>query len=257
VVEVASPVQQWFIDQIETFAPAAWYAERQQLYAELLALEPSQESSRDGDICLFILAQIVAAFQLTSSAASRSPRGRNPHETWYSKERQRIVKLLQQITESPVVASFQAKVRYYAAEEVTCPHGRNQKTCEALYALGVTLQLLQRHPPSPGVRKHVERLRHLTPHLPPLHDLCMPQAVDETMAESTGLLTEVAETPERLADERVLYLLGTVVSRLRQAGLTVEQSCACVDRIVSWCFGHPDPSGTRPTLLAEQWRRLW
>jgi hypothetical protein len=250
-------VRQWFVDQIETFAPVAWYAERQQLYAELLALNPPQEVARDGDVCLFVLAQVVAAYQLSVPAAGRSPRGRNAHETWYSKERQRIVKLLQQITESPVVASFQAKIRYYGAEEVTCPHGRNQKTCEALYALALTIQLVERYPPSPGVRKYVERLRRLTPHLSPLQELCVPQTLDETTAASTGMLSGAAKTPEPLADEGVLYLLGTVVSRLRKAELTVEQSCAFVDRIVSWCFGYTDPSGTRSTQLAEQWRRLW
>jgi hypothetical protein len=254
---LSSSVRQWFVDQIEAFAPPVWYAERQQLYAELLALNPSQESAGDGDVCLFVLAQVVAAYQLSMPAAGKSPRGRSAHETWYSKERQRIVKLLQQITESPVVASVQAKIRYYGAEEVTCPHGRNQKTCEALYALALTVQLVERYPPSPGVRKHVERLRHLMPHLPPLQELCVPQALDETTAASTGMLSGAAKIPEPPAEDGVLYLLGTVVSRLRQTGLTVEQSCTLIDRLLSWCFGHIDASGTRPALLAEQWRRLW
>jgi hypothetical protein len=252
-------MRQWFIEQIETFAPATWRAERQQLYMELLALNPSPEISRDGDVCLFVLAQVMAAQQLTTPAAGRSSRGRKAHETWYSKERQRIARMLQQIAESPVVSSFQSQVRYYSAEEVTCPHGRNQKTCESLYALGLTLQLLERYPPNPSARKYIERLRHLTPHLPPLSDLCTPQAhvLDETPATSVNLLSEAAGAPVAPLDDRALYLLGTVVSRLRQAGLTVGQSCALVDRLLSECFGQVDPTGTRPALLAEQWRRLW
>ena len=250
-------MRQWFIEQIEAFAPAAWHAERQQLYTELLALNPSPEISRDADVCLFVLAQVVAAQHLTAPVPGKSSRGRNAHETWYSKERQRIVRLLHQITESPVVASFRSQVRYYSAEEVTCPHGRNQKTCESLYAFGLTLQLLERYPPNPSGRKYTERLRHLTPDLPALSDLCAPQALDETSAASTTLLSASAGPSAAAPDDRVLYLLGTVVSRLRQTGLTVAQSCALVDRLLSACFGQADPDGARPALLAEQWRRLW
>jgi hypothetical protein len=252
-------MRQWFIEQIEAFAPAAWHTERQQLYTELQALNPSPEISRDADVCLFVLAQVVAAQQLTAPTQGRSSRGRNAHETWYSKERQRIARLLHQITESPVVASFQSQVRYYSAEDVTCPHGRNQKTCESLYAFGLTLQLLERYPPNPSVRKYTERLRQLTPDLPSLSDLCAPQAqaLDETSAASTTQLSASAGSSAAPPDDRVLYLLGTVVSRLRQTGLTVAQSCALVDRLLSACFGQIDPDGTRPALLAEQWRRLW
>ena len=68
-----------------------------------------------------------------------------------------MAKLLMQIAESPVVASFQSAVTYYEAADVTCQHGRNQKTCEALYALRFTLHLLERHQASRWARKQVER----------------------------------------------------------------------------------------------------
>jgi hypothetical protein len=48
-----------------------------------------------------------------------------------------------------------------------------------------------------------------------------------------------------------------VVSRLRQVGMTVAQSCDVVDRILTFCFDQPDgEAGERPAQLAEQWRRL-
>jgi hypothetical protein len=66
----------------------------------------------------------------------------------------------------------------------------------------------------------------------------------------------VASTADPLTDDCALYLLGTVVGRLRQAGLTVAQSCDVVDRLLTLCFDQPDAVGNRPALLAEQWRRL-
>jgi hypothetical protein len=153
------------------------------------------------------------------------------------------------------VSSFHATVRYYAAEEVTCPHGRNQKTCDALYALRLTLELLERYPALPGVRKQMERLRHLEPHLPPLSEVCRPQRPSPLEAPLSGMAMP-ASTADPLTDDGVLYLLGTVVGRLRQAGLTVAQSCDVVDRLLTLCFGQRDTAGDRPALLAEQWRRL-
>ena len=253
-------ILQWFIDQIETFSAAAWQQERRQLYADLLALNPSQETPRDEHVCLFVLAQIVAAHQLaTSEAGKKASRGRSAHETWYSKERQRLAKLLQDIAESPVVASFHSTIRYYPAADVTCPHGRNQKTCDALYALRLTLNLLERSPMPPGVRKQVERLRHLEPHLPQLRELCEPQGQPSQNATDhpDDAVLATYERRDASVDEPILYLLGTVMNRLRQAGLSVAQSCSVVDRIVSWCFDRPDPGGTRPMHLAEHWRRLY
>ena len=56
----------WFISHIEAFAPAAWRAERQQLYAALLALQPSPSTTLYDDAGLFVLAQILAAHQLAT-----------------------------------------------------------------------------------------------------------------------------------------------------------------------------------------------
>ena len=149
-------VLQWFISHIEVFAPAAWHAERQQFYATLPALQPAPSTTLYDDVGLFVLAQILAAHQLASPPASGTrPERTSAHATWYEKERQRVARLLWQITDSPIVASFQATVTYYEAADVTCQHGRNQKTCEALYALRLTLQLLE-IPGEPGVgaQKH-------------------------------------------------------------------------------------------------------
>jgi hypothetical protein len=246
----------WFADQIETFAPATWYDERQSLYAELIALPSDQVPSQNDPIGLFVLSQVVAAHQLTRPALDEKPRrDRSAHDNWYSKERNRIAKLLQQIDESPVVSSFHATVHYYVAEEVTCPHGRNQKTCDALYALRLTLDLLERYPALPGVRKQVERLRHLEPHLPSLTEVCRPQR-HAPFEEPLSDMAMVASTADLLTDECALYLLGTVVGRLRQVGLTVAQSCDVVDRLLTLCFDQPDAAGNRSALLAEQWRRL-
>ena len=247
------PLVTWFIDRIETFAPANCREERQQLYADLLAIPAARETSLYDHVGLFVLAQIVAAQQVVASSGSDNvSRRRSAHETWYSKERQRLAKMLKQIEESPVVASFHPSIRYYAAETVTCPHGRNQKTCEALYGLGLTLTLLDRYPALRGVRKHVERLRHLEPHLPALRELCQPQH-DPQALDPYGMETPVSSSS---LDDGTIYLLGTVVNRLRQAGLTVAQSCELVDRILTWCFDQVDPEGVRPTHLAEHWRRL-
>ena len=129
-------VLQWFMSQIETFAPAAQREERQQLYADIGALPSSSSITLYDDVGLFVFAQIMAAHQLTASRISgQRPERSSAHATWYEKERQRVAKLLMQIAESPVVASFQSAVTYYEAADVTCQHGRNQKTCEALYAL--------------------------------------------------------------------------------------------------------------------------
>ncbi len=253
---VHPPILEWFIGRVETFAPTVWHTERQLLYTELMALPAAQERLPGDHIGLFVLAQVVAAHQLaTPVAAGKTRRGRTAHETWYSKERQRIAKLLQQLDDSPVVAAFHATIRYYPAEAVTCPHGRNQKTCDTLYALRLTLQLLERYPALPGVRKQVERLRQLEPHLPLLHDLCPPQDPPEADDSVSSLETPSLAT-EFSGDSRVLYLLGTVVGRLRQAGLSVAQSCDVVDRLLSYCFGQLDASGTRSKALAEQWRLL-
>ena len=247
---------EWFADQIETFAPAMWHDERQKLYAELNALTSDQTPSQNDHIGLFVLSQVVAAHQLTKPALDEKPqRDRSAHENWYSKERNRIAKLLQQIDESPVVSSFRATIQYYPAEDVTCPHGRNQKTCDALYALRLTLDLLERYPALPGVRKQVERLRHLEPHLPPLSEVCQPQH-HSPWDESLSDMAMSASTADPLPADCPVYLLGTVVGRLRQAGLTVAQSCGVVDRLLTLCFDQPDAAGDRPALLAEQWRRL-
>ena len=168
---------QWFINYIETFAPAVQREERQQLYATILALQSAPSPTLYDEVGLFVFAQIVAAHQLaTPRASGQRPERSSAQATWYEKERQRVSRLLLQIAESPVVASLQATVTYYEAANVTCQHGHNQKTCEALYALRLTLQLLERHPASPWVRKQVERLRQREPHLPPLHALCAPLA---------------------------------------------------------------------------------
>lgn len=253
---VSLSLLEWFADQIETFAPATRYGERQTLYAELNALQSDQSASQNDHIGLFVLSQVVAAHQLTKPALDEKPRrDRSAHDNWYSKERNRIAKLLQQIDESPVVSSFHATVHYYSAEAVTCPHGRNQKTCDALYALRLTLDLLERYPALPGVRKQVERLRHLEPHLPPLSDVCRPQRPSPLEAPLSDMAMP-ASTTDLPPDDCALYLLGTVVGRLRQAGLTVAQSCDVVDRLLTLCFDQPDAAGKRPALLAEQWRRL-
>ena len=134
-------VLQWFISHIETFAPAAQREERQQFYATVLALQSSPSTTLYDDVGLFVLAQIMAAHQLAApTAATKRPERSSAHATWYDKERQRVAKLLRQIAESPVVASFQSTVTYYDAADVTCQHGRNQKTCEELYALRLTRQ---------------------------------------------------------------------------------------------------------------------
>jgi hypothetical protein len=153
------------------------------------------------------------------------------------------------------VSSFHATVRYYSAEEVTCPHGRNQKTCDALYALRLTLDLLERYPALSGVQRQVERLRRLQPHLPPLSEVCRPQRQSALEAPLSDMATP-ASTANPLPDDCGRYLLGTVVGRLRQSDLTVAQSCGVVDRLLELCFDQPDATGDRPTLLAEQWRRL-
>ena len=256
---MSATMRQWFIQRIDTFAPPAFAAARQQLYQTLQALPSPPESAASNAVELFVLAQIVAAQQLTGPASAAPGRERrDAHATWYAKERQRIARLLGQIAESPVVASFQSTVHYYPAEEVTCPHGRNLKTCEALYALGFTLQLLERHPVHGIVRKQVERLRQREPHLPALHELCAPQGLERPQVGDAGLSLPArpAAEPPPASDELTTYLLGTVVSCLRHAGLTTAQSCTILDGALSCCFGRPDPTGTRPAMLAEQWRRL-
>lgn len=251
-----SPLWQWFINTVETFAPPAVAAERQQWYSTLMALAP--ETRVLDDMGLFIVSQIVAAQQVLTASGSRGKTSgrRGAHETWYAKERQRVAKLLTQILESPVVVSLQATVQYYDAETITCQHGRNVKTCEALYALSVTLQLLERQPVHGVVRKQVERLRQREPHLPPQHELCPPESGRESAVYPARAETILATPSGRLAEEVTTYLLGTVVNRLRHGGLTIAQSCTFVDAALTWCFGWPDPQGTRPQLLAEQWRRL-
>ena len=146
----------------------------QQLYADIGALPSSPSITLYDDVGLFVFAQIVAAHQLTARGSLDSAQRSSAHATWYEKERQRVAKLLMQIAESPVVASFQSAVTYYEAADVTCQHGRNQKTCEALYMLRLTLHLLERHQASRWARKQVERLRQREPHLPQLTDLCAP-----------------------------------------------------------------------------------
>ena len=252
-------VLQWFISHIETFAPVARREERQQFYTAILALQPSPSTTLYDDVGLFVLAQIMAAHQLaTPIAAAKRPERSSAHATWYEKERQRVARLLQQIAESPVVASFQATVTYYEAADVTCQHGRNQKTCEALYVLRLTLQLLEQQQTSRWVRKQVERLRQREPHLPQLNELCAPlgAVVDEAAAPVPGVSPATPAASAYTPDDLTAYLLGTIVGRLRHVGLTVAQSCVLVDRALHCCFGRSDPLGTRPTLLAEQWRHL-
>lgn len=246
----------WFIRTIETFAPASWEAQRQIFYQALATLPQLPDAQPVDDLAVFVLAQIVVAQQLTTTSLSEKGREpRNAHATWYAKERQRLAKLLGQIAESPVVASFRFTLQYYAAEDVTCPHGRNVKTCEELYGLGLTLQMLERYPGHGIVRKQIERLRQREPWLPPLQELCVPQALAEetlVLQDATSAMMASASPP----DERATYLLGTVVNRLRQASFTVAQSCSLVDQILTCCFGQPDVAGTRPARLVEQWRRL-
>lgn len=250
-------VLQWFTSQIETFAPATQRAERQQLYADIGALPSSPSITLYDDVSLFVFAQIVAARQLMAPRASgQRPERSSAHATWYEKERQRVAKLLQQIAESPVVASFQSAVTYYEAFDVTCQHGRNQKTCETLYMLRFTLHLLERHQASRWARKQVERLRQREPHLPQLNDLCAPLEPVPAEAPEPAPGTSDASTTSGAPDDLTAYLLGTIVARLRHAGLTVGQSCALVDRVLHCCFGRSDPLGTRAAVLAEQWRRL-
>ena len=258
---VQPPALQWFIRYIEMFAPAVYREERQQFYADILAYEVAPPAALSEHPGLYVLAQIVAAQQtaLPLTAGKRAER-LDAHATWYEKERQRIAKMLQQIAESPVVASFQSALTYYAAADVTCEHGRNQKTCEELYALRLTLQMLERHQGARWMRKQVERLRQREPHLPGLNDLCAPvaESPDEELpgVEAEAGRPEALSTASTPPDEVTAYLLGTMVGRLRQVGLTVAQSCAMVDRVLHYCFGRSDPSGTRPASLAEQWRRL-
>src|SRR5262245_45129374 len=184
---VQPAVLQWFISHIETFAPAAQREERQQFYTALLALQPSSNTTFYDDVGLFVLTQIMAAHQLaTPTAAVKRAERSSAHVTWYAKERQRVAKLLQQIAESPVVASFQSTVTYYEAADVTCQHGRNQKTCEALYALRLTLQLLAQQQTSRWVRKQVERLGQREPYLPQLNELCAPLGRAMSGGSGTG-----------------------------------------------------------------------
>lgn len=237
----------WFIRSIEQYAPASQREARQQLYAELQALQPAAAEGLTDDVPLFILVQIAAAQTLATPKAT-GPRERGQaHATWYAKERQRVAKLLGQIAESPVVATFQSTLTYYDAADVTCIHGRNQKTCEELYALRVTLTLLEQPQAARLVRKPLERLRQREPYLPELDDLCAPVPPGAEEADAPASTQEV--------DETASYLLGTIVSRLRQLGFSVSQSCGLVDRILTCCFGRLDPQGTRPVLFAEHWRR--
>jgi len=252
-------VLQWFMNQIETFAPPVQREERQQLYTDIGALSSSPSTTLYDDVGLFVFAQIVAAHQLLASRVSGPRPGRaSAHATWYEKERQRVAKLLMQIAESPVVASFQSAVIYYEAADVTCQHGRNQKTCEALYMLRLTLHLLERHQASRWARKQVERLRQREPHLPQLNDLCAPlePVPGEVPDPAPGPPVTATAGGTRAPDDLTAYLLGTIAARLRHTGLTVGQSCALVDRVLYCCFGRPDPLGTRAAVLAEQWRRL-
>lgn len=253
------PVLQWFVRYIEMFAPAVQRQERERFYADVLALSAVPSAQLLDHLGLYVLAQIVAAAQVALPLpAGKRPERLDAHATWYEKERQRIAKMLQQIAESPVVASFQSTVTYYEAADVTCAHGRNQKTCEELYALRFTLQMLERHQAAHWVRKHVERLRQREPHLPLLTDLCAPVTVVDEVPMMASASQGEASVPVAVPppDDLTAYLLGTMVGRLRQVGLTVAQSCTLVDRALHCCFGRCDPLGTRPVMLAEQWRRL-
>src|SRR5262245_15083855 len=99
------------MSQIETFAPAAQREERQQLYAAIGALPSSPNTTLYDDVSLFVCAQIVAARQsIAPRVSGQRPERSSAHATWYEKERQRVAKLLSQIAESPVVASFQSAV---------------------------------------------------------------------------------------------------------------------------------------------------
>src|SRR5262249_31389308 len=151
------------------------------------ALQPAPSTSLYDDVGLFVLAQIVAAHQLASPmAAGKRAERSSAHTTWYAKERQRVARLLQQIAGSPVVASFQAAVSYYEAAAVTCRHGRNQKPCEALYALRLTLQPLEQQQTARGVRKQVERLRQREPPLPQFNELCAPLGRSSACADAVA-----------------------------------------------------------------------
>lgn len=88
------PLITWFIDAIETFAPPQGCEARQQLYADLMTLQPEPPVTSEDHIALFVLAQVVAARQLALPKNAGKGRGSTSHETWYSKERQRITKLL-------------------------------------------------------------------------------------------------------------------------------------------------------------------
>ncbi len=252
-----SVLQQWFMSAIDGLAPAAQREARHQLYTEVLGLQSLLEPTAADDVSVFVLAQVLAAQQLASTPGpGQRPERTSAQATWYEKERLRVSKLLGQIAESPVVATFESAVTYYDAADVTCPHGHNQKTCEELYALRLTLTLLEQHQAGRLVRKQVERLRQRQPHLPILADLCTPlkppsnEAIPAAPSEPDG-----PGTPRGL-DDSTAYLLGTIVGRLRHVGLTVGQSCSLVDRVLSYCFGRLDPHGTRPALLAAHWRRL-
>jgi hypothetical protein len=122
--------------------------------------------------------------------------------------------------------------------------------------LRFTLHLLERHQASRWARKQVERLRQREPHLPQLNDLCAPLEPVPAEAPEPASGTSDASTTSGAPDDLTAYLLGTIVARLRHAGLTVGQSCALVDRVLHCCFGRSDPLGTRAAVLAEQWRRL-
>ena len=168
-------VLQWFMSQIETFAPAAQREERQQLYADIGALPSSPSITLYDDVVSLCSRKswrhtsLLPRGSLDSAQSVRAPMPRGMRKSvsaWQS--------YCMQIAESPVVASFQSAVTYYEAADVTCQHGRNQKTCEALYALRFTLHLLERHQASRWARKQVERLRQREPHLPQLNDLCAP-----------------------------------------------------------------------------------
>jgi hypothetical protein len=257
---VPSALHQWFTDQIETFAPPTLHAARQQLYATLATLQPEEGTPLYDDVVLFILAQIVMARQLEKPGPGTAETGRrSAHMTWYEKERQRIAKLLRQIADSPIVAACVTTVAYYEAHAVTCPHGRNTKTCEELYVLRLTLQLLERHQNHGVHRKHLERLRQREPHLPELQELCRPPVSARVAVDDTRTIPATSETVSRSirpVDELTTYLMGTIVGRLRHLGWSMAQSCTLVDRILSSCFERPDMHGNRVEQLVEQWRRF-